>query len=87
MTSEEGERVYNLKFLKQKIKRKILKKNDAKFACMSIDCQTHIYRPIYSYRVVYIGFVNVGFEIVWCEYLCVATFPCGGFGGPHPRKF
>ena len=47
---------------------------------MSIDCQTHIYRPIYSYRVVYIGFVNGGFGIVWCEYLCVATFPCGGFG-------
>ena len=29
-----------------------------------------------------IGFVNGGFEILWCEYLWVATSPCGGFGGP-----
>ena len=21
-----------------------------------------------------------GFEILWCEYLWVATFPCGGMG-------
>ena len=28
-----------------------------------------------------------GFEIVWCEYLWVATSPCGWFGGPHPRTF
>ena len=27
-----------------------------------------------------------GFEIEWCEYLWVATCPCGGFGGPPPRK-
>ena len=36
---------------------------------------------------VYIGFVNRGFEILWCEYLWVATSRCGGFGGPPPRKF
>ena len=45
-----------------------------------------IYRPLCSYRAVitwvYIGFVNGGFEILWCEYLWLATFPCGGFGGP-----
>ena len=35
----------------------------------------------------YIGFVNGGFEIFWCEYLWVATCPCGGFWGPPPRKF
>ena len=28
-----------------------------------------------------------GFEILWCEYLWVATSPCGGYGGPLPRKF
>ena len=28
----------------------------------------------------YIGFVNHGFEIIWCEYLWVATSRCGGFG-------
>ena len=40
------------------------------------------YRLLYSYRAVitwvYIGFVNRGFEILWCEYSRVATFPCGG---------
>ena len=36
---------------------------------------------------VYIGFVNGGFDILWCEYLWVATSPCGGFGGAPPRKF
>ena len=36
---------------------------------------------------VHIGCVNEGFEILWCEYLWVATSPCGGFGGPPPRKF
>ena len=35
---------------------------------------------------VYIGFVNRGFEILWCENVWVATFSCGGFGGPPPRK-
>ena len=35
----------------------------------------------------YIGFVNGGFKILWCEYLWVAASPCGGFGGPPPRKF
>ena len=35
----------------------------------------------------YIGFVNGGLEIVWCEYLWVATSSCGGFVGPPPRKF
>ena len=49
------------------------------------------YRPLYSYRAVmtwvYIGFVNGGFEILWCEYLWVATSPCGGFGGVLPRKY
>ena len=53
--------------------------------------KTPIYRPLYSYRAwVYIGFVNGGgggFGIVWCEYLWIATFPCGGGGGPPPRKF
>ena len=24
---------------------------------------------------------------LWCEYLRVATSPCGGFGGTPPRKF
>ena len=55
--------------------------------------KTHIYRLLYSDRVViawtYIGFVNGGFEILWCEYLWVVTFSCGGgggFGGPPPRK-
>ena len=28
-----------------------------------------------------------GFENLWCEYLWVATSPCGGFGGVPPRKF
>ena len=28
------------------------------------------------------GFVNGGLEMLWCEYLWVATFPCGGFGDP-----
>ena len=36
---------------------------------------------------VYIGFVNRWVRNLWCEYLWVATFPCGGFGGPPPRKF
>ena len=36
---------------------------------------------------VYIGFVNRGLEILWFEYLWVATSSCGGFGGPPPRKF
>ena len=31
-------------------------------------------------------FVNWAFEILWCEYLWVATSPCGGFGGPPPKK-
>ena len=35
----------------------------------------------------YIGFVNVGLEILWCEYLWVAISPCGGFGGLPPRNF
>ena len=35
---------------------------------------------------VYIGFVNGGFEILWCEYLWLVTFPCGGVGDPPPRK-
>ena len=35
----------------------------------------------------YIGFVNGGFEIWWCEYLWVVTFPGGGFRGPPPRNF
>ena len=52
---------------------------------------TQGYRPLYSYRAVitwvYIGFVNRGFEILWCEYLWVASSPCGGFGGPPPRTF
>ena len=30
--------------------------------------------------MVYIVFVNGGFEILWCEYLWVAISPCGGFG-------
>ena len=34
---------------------------------------------------VYIGFVNRGFEILWCEYLWVGTSPSGGFR--PPRKF
>ena len=36
---------------------------------------------------IYIGFVNGGFEMLSCKYLWVATSPCGGFGGPAPRKF
>ena len=31
--------------------------------------------------------VNLKLKNVWCEYLWVATSPCGGFGGPPPRKF
>ena len=27
-----------------------------------------------------------GFEILWYEYLWVATSPCGGFGGAPPIK-
>ena len=38
---------------------------------------------LYSYRAVitwaYIGFVNGGFEILWCEYLCNLSLR-GGFG-------
>ena len=30
---------------------------------------------------------KLGVEILWCEYLWVATSPCGGFGAPPPRKF
>ena len=33
------------------------------------------------------GFVIGGFGNLWCEYLLVVTFPCGGFGGAPPRKF
>ena len=44
-------------------------------------CQTHIYRSLYGYRAVitwvYIGFVNRGFQILWCKYLWVATSPSG----------
>ena len=29
---------------------------------------------------------NFKFEILWCEYLWVATSPGGGFGGPPPKK-
>ena len=36
--------------------------------------------------MVYIGFVNGGVEILWSEYLWVATSPCGGFGGPPHRN-
>ena len=36
---------------------------------------------------VYVGFAKGGFEMLWCEYLWVATHPCGGYGGPPPRKF
>ena len=32
------------------------------------------------------GFVNGGYDILWYKYLKVATSPCGGFGGPPPRK-
>ena len=35
----------------------------------------------------YIGFVNGGLEILWCEYLWVATSLCGGGGPSPPRKF
>ena len=35
---------------------------------------------------VYIGFVNGGFEILWCEYLWVATSPCGGGLGVLPQE-
>ena len=35
----------------------------------------------------YIGFVKVEYEILWFKYLWVTTSPCGGFGGPPPRKF
>ena len=24
--------------------------------------------------------------MLWCEYWWLSTFPCGGFGGPPPRK-
>ena len=24
---------------------------------------------------------------LWCEYLWIVIFSCGGFGGPPPRKF
>ena len=29
---------------------------------------------------VYVGFLNMGFEMSWCEYLWVAISPCGGLG-------
>ena len=56
-------------------------------ACM----HTYIHaRPVISYRAVitwvYVGFAKGGFDILWCAYLWVATSPCGGFGGPPPRK-
>ena len=39
----------------------------------------------------HIGFVNGGFKILLCEYLWVATSPCGGgggvFGGPPQENF
>ena len=31
--------------------------------------------------------MGVCIEVLWCEYLWVATSPCGGFGGPPPIKF
>ena len=30
---------------------------------------------------------NLKLKILWCEYLWVATSPCGGVWGPLPRKF
>ena len=54
---------------------------------MSIDLSNSCIDRLYNYRVVYLGFVNGGLEILWCEYLWVANFPSGGFGGPPPRKF
>ena len=61
------------------VQSQILKKIDTNYS--------HIYRLLHSYRVMYIGFVNGELEILWREYLWVATFPCGEFGGPPPRKF
>ena len=54
---------------------------------MSIDLSNSFIDRLYSNRVVYLGFVNRGFEILWCEYLWVVNVPSGGFGGPPPRKF
>ena len=36
--------------------------------------------------MVYIGIVNVGFEILWCQYLWVGTSPCGGGLGVLPEE-
>ena len=53
------------------------------------DSPKKIHRPLYSYRAVITwveeGFTKGGFEILWCEYLCIATSPCGGFGS-SPKK-
>ena len=51
----------------------------------NMKCSRSDSRPILG-----IGFVNGGFEILWCEYLWVAISPCGGgggVGGTPPRKF
>ena len=53
---------------------------------MSLDLSNSFIDRLYSYRMVYLGFVNGGLEILWCEYLWVANIPSGGFGGPPPRK-
>ena len=29
---------------------------------------------------------HLKFEMLWCEYIWVATSPGGGFGGPPPKK-
>ena len=57
---------------------------DLSLAYMSIDLSNSFIDRLYSYRVVYVGFVNGGFEILWCEYLWVAKFLAGGLGVlPH----
>ena len=55
-------RGYNLKFLKT---------NRSKYVFLK---DRYNYRAVITW--VYIGFVNRGFEILWCEYLWVATSPC-----------
>ena len=53
---------------------------------MSIDLSNSFIDRLYSYRVVYLGFINKGFEILWCEYFRVGNVLSGGVGGPPPRK-
>ena len=47
----------------------------------NMKCSRSNSRPILGF-----GFVNGGFEMLWYEYIWVATSPGGGVWGPPPKK-